>query len=342
MPHDGLKALRFAYSFSRKKMVHANFQLLYDCNFTCKICDFWKDSYRGSPRVSAADVAVIAKKLKPYAPMIISLGGGEPLLHPELEEIVRILAKDHFPVMICNGWFVTAENARNLFRAGLYEVSVSLDYASPEKHDAQRGRKGAFEKAVNALRLLHENRTNPHQRVHMISVIMEDNVDEVAPLIEMCKEMGITYLVTFYSSYRGRKENRSSPAEISMKLLDIRKKYPDFLSLPDFIRRYGESSSDTGIRPCYAGRNLFHIDASGNVSRCIDRLDNPVGNFLTDDAPTIFAGLEAQFLKNDCGACWTSCRGSVESLMYGENRLKNLLAYREMTRAVPLAGSTIS
>ena len=85
-----------------------------------------------------------------------------------------------------------------------------LDYADPAKHDAQRGRTGAFAKAVEALRILHQTRTHPEQRVNMISVIADDNLDDVEPLLGQCRDLGITYLVTQYSHSRGSKPARAA------------------------------------------------------------------------------------------------------------------------------------
>ena len=122
--------------------------------------------------------------------------------------------------MICNGWFVTPEIAQALFAAGMHEISVSVDYMDPARHDAQRGTPGAHAQALEALRALMDARTRPHQRVHMISVIMDDNLDDVEPLIRLCRRMGITYLVTLYSDHRGRKSPRTMPAQVSERLLD--------------------------------------------------------------------------------------------------------------------------
>jgi len=335
MARDAWKSLRFAHSFLRRRLVHVNLQLLYDCNFRCRICDFWGDRYRNTPRLTAAQVRLAAGKLAALGPMIVSIGGGEPLLHEELPEITRILAAAHFPVMICNGWFVTRERARELFEAGLYEASVSVDYADSRRHDAQRGMAGAFDKAVEALRILHENRVHPLQRVHMISVIMDDNIDEVEPLIRLAREIGVTYLVTFYSDGRGNRSRQVSAKEISRRLLELKARHPDFLALPGFIDRFGEME-DGGVRPCHAGRNLLNVDCQGNVTRCIDRLSDPVGNILTDDVVVLRDRLLSSARSDGCGDCWTSCRGSIESVMYGRNRLGDLRAYYRMVRPVPL------
>ncbi|MCL2591450.1 MAG: radical SAM protein [Betaproteobacteria bacterium] len=335
--HEFSKRARLLYSGLRRRLIHLNLQLLYQCNFKCDICDFWNPPFSKMPKMSLEQIRLVAEKLRPLGPQFISIGGGEPLLHKELFDIIQVLGKDNFPIMICNGWYMTPEKARQLFEAGLYEVSVSVDYASAEKHDKQRNMPGAFDKALEALAMLNENRVHPDQRVHMISVVMEDNIDEIEHLVKMSKDMGITYLLTFYSNSRGRKEAHVQPAEIARRLLDIQKRYPEFVSLPEYLGRYAEAGeSGHGVGPCYAGKNLYNIDCQGNVTRCIDKLDDPVGNIFTDPIEHIVKGLHAQFLSQDCQQCWTSCRGSIEALLYGKHKIANLSAYYRMVKPVPL------
>jgi MoaA/NifB/PqqE/SkfB family radical SAM enzyme len=335
---ETLKRLRYVRSFMRKGLVHLNLQIMYQCNFRCKICDFWKKEYRKMPKLSAAQVEIISEKLRPLGPLIVSVGGGEPMLHRELPQMIKALAKHHFPVMICNGWFMTPEKARELFAAGMHEISISVDYASAEKHDEQRGRPGAFERALKALEYLQQNRTDPSQRVHMISVVMDDNIDEIEPLIKLAKEVGVSYLVTLYSDQRGVKENKASRGDITARLLDLHKRYPSFVALRGYLGRFTEAV-ETGIDPCYAGKNLFNIDCQGNVSRCIDQLDQPAGNILTDNVEDIRRTLLGQFENNQCSDCWTSCRGNYETLLYGKDRLQNLIDSYRITRNIPLGRS---
>lgn len=333
---ENVKRLRFAWAFVNKQVIHTNLQILYQCNFKCKICDFWKipDS---SSAITAEQIAVVSRQLNKIAPQIISIGGGEPLLHKDIVPIVKHLAKYHFPVMICNGWYVTPELARDLFEAGIYEISISVDYADPRKHDDLRGKEGAFNRAIKALQILQNNRKYPFQRVHMISVVMEDNIEDIEKLILLCRSMGITYLVSLYSDSRGTKASRSVSLEISRHLLMLKKKYREFVSLHGYVARFSESVQSGGVGPCYAGKNLCNIDYNGNVSLCIDRLENPVGNILFDDVMEIKKRLKDTFENNTCRACWTSCRGSIESLLYGRYWLENLMDYYHMVRPVRLS-----
>jgi MoaA/NifB/PqqE/SkfB family radical SAM enzyme len=335
-PTELSKKLRFAKSFLRNRLVHVNLQILYSCNYRCAICDFWKPSWRHKPALSAAQAEVISDKLNLLGPQLISIGGGEPMLHAELSSIVRALATHHFPVMITNGSLVTSELARDLFAAGMVEISVSVDYASPGKHDAQRGVVGAHARAIEALQILQANRTNPEQRVNMISVILEDNLLEVEPLLEICRQMGITYLVTLYSHSRGSKAERPASANVGEYLGEIKQRHRHFVALRGYLERFTEAVAQNGIGPCYAGRNLCNIDSQGNVGLCIDRLEDPVGNILTDDIFVIERRLVERFQRNQCRDCWTSCRGSIEAVRHGRGKLANLLDYYQMTRPVAL------
>lgn len=338
---ESRKKARYGQSFLRGNLVHTNLQLLYDCNLRCQICDFWKADYKDRPRLSLEQVRVIAQKLDEIGPQIISIGGGEPLMHQEIIPIVEALSPRHFPVMICNGWFVTKEKARAIFEAGIYEVSVSLDYANAEKHDTQRGVKGAFDRAVAALRLLQENRVKPWQRVHMISVVMDDNVDEIESLLKLSKELEVSYVVTLHSDHRGELPNRTRDTTLSNRLLELKDKYPEFVQLRGYLARFSEAVKHHGIGPCHAGKNLCNIDSQGNVTLCIDRLEDPVGNILEDPSFMIRDRLLRKFETNSCRACWTSCRGSIETLMYGKDRLSNLRDYYQLTKSIPLKATQL-
>jgi MoaA/NifB/PqqE/SkfB family radical SAM enzyme len=339
---DAWKKLRFAKSFLTSRLIHVNLQILYQCNYRCSICDFWKAPERSPVPISVAQVAVISERLNLLGPQIVSIGGGEPMLHPELLAIVRALARYHFPVMITNGSRMTGKLARELFEAGLVEISVSLDYANPAKHDSQRGCQGAYARAIEALQMLQANRTSPEQRVNMISVLLDDNLPEVETLLGICQELGVTYLVTLYSHSRGAKQRRLAVGDISQHLLELRRRHPCFVALRGYLGRFSEAVAQGGAGPCYAGQNLCNIDSQGDVSLCIDRLGDTVGNILNDDMHVIEARLRQCQRANVCRDCWTSCRGSIEAIRHGSGVLGNLWDYYRMTRPLPLKISASS
>jgi molybdenum cofactor biosynthesis enzyme MoaA len=107
----------------------------YRCNFRCPFCGYWRDKLGLEAETTVQQFAEGAKKLAQYGTLMISLAGGEPLLRTDLPQIIRSVAAYHFPFLTTNGWLVTEEYAREIMQAGIWGVSVSIDYATPERHD---------------------------------------------------------------------------------------------------------------------------------------------------------------------------------------------------------------
>ena len=123
-------------------------QVTYRCDMRCGFCNYWQDPASQLPEQSLEDIAEGSRQLARLGSLFISLAGGEPTLREDLPEIVRALARWHLPFITTNGSNVTAESARQLMKSGLWGVSVSIDYASPDKHDRRRGRRGCFEQGT--------------------------------------------------------------------------------------------------------------------------------------------------------------------------------------------------
>lgn len=313
--HYQYRSARLAWGLFAGRFIHCNLQLTYRCNFTCRICDFWKTEHPAAEELTLADIRVIGAKLNRLGTLIISLAGGEPLIRDDLAEICRILFRaNHFPVLITNGWFVDEARARELGKAGLQEISVSVDYADPAKHDAQRGQPGSWDRAVRALELLQRNRVDRRNRVHMISVLMDDNLEEIEPLIKLARELGVTYMLSLYSWNRGSKPRRLPHEQVSAHLLDLKRRYPEFVTLTSYVEKLDQAIADGGIGNCQTGRLLLNIDHRGRVARCTETLDAPVGNILTDEIGELRDRLYRVQRESSCAQCWTSCRGFAECL----------------------------
>ena len=329
--HYQYRCLRLAFGMLSRSMLHCNLQVTYRCGFQCRICDFWKDEYDKTHELSLADIRVIARKLRRFGTLIVSLAGGEPLAREDLGEIIRILNRaNHFPILITNGWHVDEARGRELLDAGLQEISVSVDYADAARHDAQRGRDGAWDRAVAALDILNRSRADKRNRVHMISVLMDDNLEEIEPLIQLSRDIGTTYMVSLYSWNRGTKGPRLPSAQVTEHLLALKRKYPEFVTLTSYLERFDDAIAVGGIGDCQTGRLLMNIDNHGNVARCTETLDEPVGNILTDDPNVLRERLLDVQRTRSCAQCWTSCRGFAEC-MHQPPRLRQ---FREFFNSV--------
>jgi MoaA/NifB/PqqE/SkfB family radical SAM enzyme len=102
--------------------------------------------------------------------------------------------------LLTNGILLTEQTAARLFEAGVRSIAVSLDGATAETNDAIRsgGRFGHFEQIVSNLcdvaRLRRRDLSRADVRIGVSFVIMRQNVTEVAPMIELCAELGLDWL----------------------------------------------------------------------------------------------------------------------------------------------------
>ena len=173
--------------------------------------------------------------------------------------------------------------ARDILRAGLQEISVSVDYPDPARHDAQRGCPGLWERAVRALELFHKNRPDRRNRVHMISVLMDDNLDDVEPLIQLSREIGVTYMVNLYSWNRGTKARRLPDRSVTEHLLGLKRKYPEFVTLTTLHRAARPGDRRGRHRQLPDGPAADEHRPPRQCRPLHRTLDEPVGNILTDD-----------------------------------------------------------
>src|SRR5437879_9804534 len=72
-------------------------------------------------------------KLGELGTSVITISGGEPLLHPELDDIIhRIRRHGIIAGLITNGYLLTGERIERLHRAGLEWLQISIDNVTPD------------------------------------------------------------------------------------------------------------------------------------------------------------------------------------------------------------------
>ena len=122
------------------------------CNARCGFCNYALDR-AGAARASVSREAAL-KALDIAARNHIGyllFAGGEPLLHPDLPEMVRRASELGMRPMICtNGQLWTDDLIRRLAQAGLRSVFMSVDAPDAARHEANRGLPGNCERLARA------------------------------------------------------------------------------------------------------------------------------------------------------------------------------------------------
>lgn len=100
------------------------------CNLSCAYCNEYDDF---SKPVPLAELERRVNHLADLGTSIITISGGEPLLHPELDDLIRaIRRRGMIAGLITNGYLLVAERIQRLNRAGLDHLQISIDNVMPD------------------------------------------------------------------------------------------------------------------------------------------------------------------------------------------------------------------
>ena len=100
------------------------------CNLACTYCNEFDDF---SKPVPTEEMFNRIDKLGALGTAVVTISGGEPLLHPELDDIIRrIRANGAIAGLITNGYFLVPERIQRLNRAGLEWLQISIDNVNPD------------------------------------------------------------------------------------------------------------------------------------------------------------------------------------------------------------------
>ncbi len=101
------------------------------CNLACEYCNEYDDFSKPVP-IEAMFQRV--DKLADLGTAVITVSGGEPLLHPELDDIIQRIRKGGMIAgLITNGYLLVAERIQRLNRAGLEWLQISIDNVTPDE-----------------------------------------------------------------------------------------------------------------------------------------------------------------------------------------------------------------
>jgi hypothetical protein len=101
------------------------------CNLDCAYCNEYD---KVSAPVPLDSMLRRVDKLADLGCSIITLSGGEPTLHPDLDAIIaRIRQRGAISTLITNGLLLTRERVRRLNRAGLDYLQISIDNVRPDE-----------------------------------------------------------------------------------------------------------------------------------------------------------------------------------------------------------------
>lgn len=288
------------------------------CNLSCSYCRASASPTPEQDELSTSEALDFIDEIAPLHPMLI-LSGGEPLLRPDIFLLARHAVDRGMRVSLAtNGTLLTPEVAEKLSSSGVTRISISLDGASPERHDAARG-SGSFEKALKGIESL-KGRID----FQINFTVTNRNDGEVLAIFDLAERLKAKALHFFFlvPTGRGRDEDliSSERQEELLRLID-EERYKRSIETqvtcaPQFARIARASTgkgAGTGIGRkksggCLAGTSFVFVSRKGDVYPC-GYLPVRAGGIrekkfmeIWEQSP-VFMALRERNLKGSCGSC---------------------------------------
>jgi SynChlorMet cassette radical SAM/SPASM protein ScmF len=216
------------------------FYLTEGCNLRCRHCWIAPKYQTEENSYAALDLDLfksIIDQAKPLGLAGVKLTGGEPLLHPQISEILEHIRTANLNLIVeTNGVLCTAELAEKMAACKDPFVSVSLDGADAGTHEWVRGVTGCFEEAMVGIRSLVEVGFRPQ----IIMSVMRHNKDQMEQVVRLVESMGagsVKFNIV-QPTARGKKLHESDEALNIDELVDLGRWVEDTLSTKTNISIY--------------------------------------------------------------------------------------------------------
>lgn len=213
------------------------------------------------PELTADQWLEVLAEAAELGSLYLGVTGGEPLLRPDIFEILDGARRLHFATrLMTNGTLIDAAVADRLMELGLVAVEVSVYATDPEVHERITRTPGSYSRTMDALRLLHE------RGVHLIikTPVMGPNVGEVPGVLELAESLGAGFM-----------------PDVLITATDTGGKGPTCLRLTEdeYRRLVGKGLAHLGVRRpaardaaeslCGAARFAAAVRADGTMLPCI-------------------------------------------------------------------------
>ena len=235
------------------------------CNLACSYCNEY--DHRSAP-VPTEKLARRVDLLAELGTSVVTLTGGEPLLHPDLEEIIaRVRRHRMIAGMITNGYLLSRKRIAQLNQAGLEHLQISIDNIEPDEVSKKSLR--VLDKKLCYLAELADFKVN----INSVLGSGVRNPDDALVIGKRAVALGFTCTVGIIHDGKGRlRPLNGREAEVFEELKSVGKKgYAR-------IYRYFQENLAAG-KPnnwaCRAGARYLYVCEDGLVHYCSQQRGYP-------------------------------------------------------------------
>ena len=155
------------------------------CNLACAGCGRIREYQPVIDRMMPVDVALNAVK-ESGAP-IVSIAGGEPTIHPKIDEIINRLIEDRYFVYCCTNGLLLDKMLTKIPPSKYLCWVVHMD-GMEEMHDESVARKGVFKKAVQVMELAL---SQGYRVCTNTTIFKNSDVEDLWEMFRLVKDIGV-------------------------------------------------------------------------------------------------------------------------------------------------------
>jgi len=314
-----MKAYIKKFILRKPSLFFCSIRLCSMCSQACLQCSI--PSQSDGSYIDLTDYAAIIRKLKQYGTRILTFTGGEPALHPQLEEIFCLAYQQNFQArqILTNLYYGEERQEELIALAQKYDVGIHTSYDGfGEVVDRLRGAKKVQETVergmlkINRLRAEGKYRHRPTATV----VISALNIDQLPRIIDRLQALDWNINIDFYRwGSANHNENDLLKIKDSRVMLDAIRIIRGVKNLKTPLWYYdGLEKQITGkikkqcpylISPTFGSK--FFVHENGDIKTC---MNDALGNLLTQGIDELFEGRRWEEQKKrfeDCEGCWNTC-----------------------------------
>jgi MoaA/NifB/PqqE/SkfB family radical SAM enzyme len=291
-------------------LVHA---LTARCNARCGFCAWNPEFYDPKEQLSTPAIKRLYSDARRQGFIGLSIWGGEPLLHPDFEDVVRHAHElGLITNMVTNGFLL--EKKLDAVARHIDRVSISLDHPS-SKHDELRGIRGLFAKIVDGTRALRLRA--PEKTIVYVCTLQKANVD-VATLRELAEMMADLGVLGVFNGLREEAATAGDDGRLSEYAPSQSELRAAFDALAELKRRgYPILNSHTHmsmmregppVYRCHWPKFMLPVEANGDIVDCMHWGTRPIGSLKQKSLSEL---LESPRVKELGGAEGERCHKCV-------------------------------
>lgn len=245
------------------------------CNLSCAYCNEYDNFSKPVPLDTMLERLELLGKLKTG---VITLSGGEPLLHPDLDEVIRGIRRNAtLAGLITNGYLLTAERIQRLNDAGLDYLQISIDNIMPD--DVSKKSLKVLDKK---LQLLAEH-ASFHVNINSVLGAGVNNPEDALTVGKRAMELGFTSTVGIIHDGDGQLEPLGKrEREVFLEMKKFEKKH---FSRLNYFQENIANGKPSNWR-CRAGSRYLYVCEDGLVHYCSQQRGfpaKPLQDYTVDD-----------------------------------------------------------